>query len=66
MNTTEKDPVRFSPQAEAVCLTYAQAIERYQTQFVAQSNRIMVQYSHAPTFETGPFCFYRGLQPPHS
>jgi len=30
MNTTEKDAVRFSQQAEAVCLTYSQAIERYQ------------------------------------
>lgn len=30
MNTTEKDALRFSQQAEAVCLTYAQAIERYQ------------------------------------
>jgi hypothetical protein len=30
MNTTEKDPLRFSHQSEAVCLTYAQAIERYQ------------------------------------
>ena len=30
MNTTEKDPLRFSQQSEAVCLTYAQAIGRYQ------------------------------------
>jgi hypothetical protein len=30
MKTTEKDPVRFRQQAEAVCSTYAQAIERTQ------------------------------------
>ncbi len=30
MNTSEKDALRFSQQAEAGCLTYAQAIERYQ------------------------------------
>lgn len=30
MNTTETDPLRFRQQAEAVCLTYAQAIDRYQ------------------------------------
>jgi len=30
MNTTEKDPLRFSQQSETVCLTYAQAVERYQ------------------------------------
>jgi len=30
MTTTEKDPVRFAEQAEAVCLTYAQAVERLQ------------------------------------
>jgi transposase len=30
MNTTEKDPVRFSQQSQAVCLTYAQSIEGYQ------------------------------------
>jgi len=30
MSTSEKDPLRFSQQAEAVCLTYAQAIQRYQ------------------------------------
>lgn len=30
INTTEKDPLRFRQQSEAVCLTYAQAVERYQ------------------------------------
>lgn len=30
MNTTEKDPLRFRQQAEAVCSTYAQAIDRSQ------------------------------------
>ena len=30
MTTTEKDPLRFGEQAEAVCLTYAQALERFQ------------------------------------
>jgi DDE superfamily endonuclease len=29
MNTTEKDPVRFTQQVERVCATYAQAIEGY-------------------------------------
>jgi len=30
MTTTEKDPVRFRQQADAVCLTYAHAIDRSQ------------------------------------